>query len=405
MTKSPQTAERQVVGVWVCVWPQYWSLISAFSSPRSGVGQLTLQRHFFARLLQRLHRQVVSRLPEVVTVHRQDRVSHPQSPALVGGESREDLRDEDGHPVLPPPFDTDPQPARLLLDNPDFPHRLRGAVQADGVVAMPRPEAGARTPVTGTRASEVRVCAVIRVLSWAAHGAVVAVVLAPAATPAARAASAAASPHPVVLVLVVNLVLSAAGAPQRRSRLVSVRHAIPQARRRVAVVPVIAPVSANLRLGRQSERLPREFGSHSDPAVTEQKVQLAVLVGAGPNCHLRTVVVRLLRGGSRSNWTHPQLFSLFLHSERTSSGSGGGDYTTKAHWPASTLPLLPVRLNEGWVVRRGVEKKKKQTLKDSQKEGGEKRKEQLAAMGQAASEGLLSSSSPKAARLPLQRQH
>lgn len=297
--KSPDRLEREVTGVRGCVWPHHRSLISAFPSPRSGVGQLTLQRHFFARLLQRLHRQVVSRLPEVVAVHRQDRVSHPQSPALVGGEPREDLGDEDGHPVLPPPFDTDPQPARLLLDNPDFPHRLRGAVQADGVVALPRPEAGARTPVTGTRASEVRVCAVIRVLSGAAHGAVVAVVLAPTATPAARAASAAASPHPVVLVL--NLVLSAAGAPQCRSRLVSVRHAIPEARRRVAVVPVIAPVSANLRLGRQSERFPGEFGGHSDPAVAEQKVQLAVLVGAGPNCHARTVVVRLLRGGSRSH--------------------------------------------------------------------------------------------------------
>lgn len=98
------------------------SLISAFLSPRSRVGQLTLQRHFFPRLLKRLDRQVVCCLPEVVPVHRQDRVAHPESPALVGGEPREDLGDEDGHPVLAPPLDTDPQPARLLFDNSDFPH-------------------------------------------------------------------------------------------------------------------------------------------------------------------------------------------------------------------------------------------------------------------------------------------
>lgn len=240
----------------------------------------------------------MSRLPQVVPVHRQDRVSHPQSPALVGGEPREDLGDEDGHPVLPPPFDTDPQPAGLLFDNSDLPHGFRGTVQADGEVALLRAEAGARTPVTRAGAAKVRVRAVIRVLPGAVH-AVVAVVLTPTASPAPRAA--AASPDPVVLAL--ELVLprgrTAAGVAQTRSRLVSVRHAIPQARRRVAVVPVIAPRSANLRLGRQSERLPGEFGGHPDPAVAQQEVQLTVFVRAGPNCHAGTV--GLLRGGPRSH--------------------------------------------------------------------------------------------------------
>lgn len=262
------------------MYPHHSALIPASLSPRYRVGQLTLQRHFFPRLLKRLHRQVVRRLPEVVAVHRQDRVPHPEGSALVRGESREDFGDENGHPVLSPPLDTDPQPARLLFDNPDFPHRFGGALQTDGEVALSRPEAGPWTPVARPGAPEVRVGAVVWVLSRAVH-IVVAVVLPATGT----RASGAAATTPTRMTLVQKLVLTAARDPHTGSRVVSVGDAVSQARRSAVIVPVVAPLPAHVRLGRQSQRFSGKFGGHSDPAVAEQKVQLTVFVRSGPNCH------------------------------------------------------------------------------------------------------------------------
>lgn len=83
-----------------------------FSRPREisaqTVAALTLQRHLFSCLLQGLYRQVVRRLPEVVTVDWQDSVAHPKRATLVRSEPRENLGDKDRHPILAPSFDTDP---------------------------------------------------------------------------------------------------------------------------------------------------------------------------------------------------------------------------------------------------------------------------------------------------------
>ncbi|KAF3854343.1 hypothetical protein F7725_022398 [Dissostichus mawsoni] len=199
--------------------------------------------------VQRLDREVVCSLPEVVPINGKNRVSHPESPALVSGEPREDLGDEDGHPVLAPPLNTDPQPARLLFDNPNFPHSFRRAVRTDGHVSLSRPKAGPGTAVAGSGASKVRVCAVIRVFPGAIYT-VVAVVLTPTDTPEPRAAATPPTPMVLVLVLVLTRGWTATMVPRTLSRVVSVRHAISQAHRRVVVVPVVAPLSACLRFGR-----------------------------------------------------------------------------------------------------------------------------------------------------------
>ena len=85
--------------------------------------RLTLQQHLLARALQRLHGLVVGGLAQVGAVHRQDGVAQPQRPALVGRQSREDLGDEDRHPVLAAALDADAQAARLLLHPTDAAHR------------------------------------------------------------------------------------------------------------------------------------------------------------------------------------------------------------------------------------------------------------------------------------------
>uniref|UniRef100_A0A8D3BJD2 Peroxisomal trans-2-enoyl-CoA reductase n=1 Tax=Scophthalmus maximus TaxID=52904 RepID=A0A8D3BJD2_SCOMX len=226
--------------------------------------------------------QVVRRLAQVAAVHRQDRVADAQRAALVGGESREDLGDEDGHPVLAAPLDADAQAAGLLLDDAHFAHRLRGAACVRGrgarPVALPRAEAGARAAVAGAGTPEVRVRAVIRVLPPRAAGAVAPVGGTPAGDPAAA---------PVALVVVVVLVRTArsTGRPRARARLVSVRQAVAQARGRRVPVAAARPRRGRLRLGRQGERLPGELGRHADPAVAEQQVQLPVLVRPGPHRH------------------------------------------------------------------------------------------------------------------------
>lgn len=81
----------------------------------------TFQCYVFPGPLQRLHRLVVRRVPQVHPVHRQDSVPDVQSLGLVRCEPFEDLTDEDGHFVLLPSFDTDPQTPDLLLGNLDAP--------------------------------------------------------------------------------------------------------------------------------------------------------------------------------------------------------------------------------------------------------------------------------------------
>ncbi|KAG7231060.1 hypothetical protein INR49_025090 [Caranx melampygus] len=181
----------------------------------------------------RLHRQVVSCLPEVVPVHGQDRVAHPESPALVGGEAREDLGDEDGHP-----------PARLLFDNSDFPHGFRGTVQTNGKSPCLDPKLDPGLPAVDT---------------------IVAVVLTPVDNSAPRAGTTPPTPVVLALELVLTGGRTAARVPWTRSRVVSVRHAISQARRRVVVVPVIAPLPGYLRLGQCAQaatRLHRPTSTH-----------------------------------------------------------------------------------------------------------------------------------------------
>jgi len=82
---------------------------------------LTLQIHHSTGPLEGPHRLVVGGVPQLLPVHRQDGVAHVESFGLVGGHASEDLRDEDGHPVLAPALDGDAQAVVVRLDDPHMP--------------------------------------------------------------------------------------------------------------------------------------------------------------------------------------------------------------------------------------------------------------------------------------------
>lgn len=63
----------------------------------------------------------MGRVPQVHTVHGQDRVPHIQRLGLVRSEPLEYFTDEDGHLILLPPFDANPESPDFLLGHLDAP--------------------------------------------------------------------------------------------------------------------------------------------------------------------------------------------------------------------------------------------------------------------------------------------
>lgn len=82
---------------------------------------LTFQIHYATGSLQSPDRLVVGGVAQLLPVDRENGIAHVEALGLVGGHAPEDLRDEDGHPVLATALDGDAQAVVVRLDDANVP--------------------------------------------------------------------------------------------------------------------------------------------------------------------------------------------------------------------------------------------------------------------------------------------